>query len=347
MSVHFTLFFTEIGDPVRTILGAFAFSTTMQSSSPQLARDPRRRVPDGRRRRRGRRAPRSLASTSASSSSAASPITSDAIRALRARDRPPAASRGRRSAARSRSGGRDRTFRELARPYVWTADRPPPDTAAIPSCSYAYDDALAYCRWLAATIRRPVRLPTEAEWEKAARGGTRRSRFPWGDDIDASRGELPHRCRPARPQHGTRRPAPYPPNGYGLYDMCGNVWEWVSDWYGADYYGVATSRDPRGPQTGTCASFAADRGSTMTSTMLRCAYRHKVPPDTYAYSIGFRIVCGREPLPCLAFLKRQQPHPEGYEKARRLPDAPRPGAWRRRSKRSAPAESRTASAKIT
>ena len=73
--------------------------------------------------------------------------------------------------------------------------------------------------------------------------------------------------------------------------MIGNVWEWVSDWYGRDYYGSGDDRIRAGPRAG---SMRIVRGGSWVNddvAMLRCAYRHKVPPDTYAYSIGFRIVC--------------------------------------------------------
>ncbi len=153
-----------------------------------------------------------------------------------------------------------------------------------------YDDALAYCRWLSDATARPVRLPTEAEWEKAARAGTEGLRYPWGNAIDASRGN--YLIDPAtRPQRGTRPTGTYPPNGYGLYDVCGNVWEWIADWYSADYYGLGERRDPRGPQTGNLRVVRGGSWVNDRITMLRCAYRHKVPPDTYAYSVGFRIVC--------------------------------------------------------
>jgi formylglycine-generating enzyme required for sulfatase activity len=153
-----------------------------------------------------------------------------------------------------------------------------------------YDDALAYCGWLSAATGRVVRLPTEAEWEKAARGGAEGLRYPWGNEIDASRGNYLGDASSKR-QRGTRPTGTYPPNAFGLYDMCGNVWEWVADWYAPDWYGLSEDRDPRGPESG---SMRIVRGGSWVNddvSMLRCAYRHKVPPDTYAYSIGFRVVC--------------------------------------------------------
>ena len=188
-------------------------------------------------------------------------------------------------------GEREPLFRESAEPYVWSGDRPPSGRGSHPVVLVRYDDAVAYCRWLSDTIARPVRLPTEAEWEKAARGGNERGRYPWGNDIDTSHGHF--KTDPsAHPTHGTRPTGTYPPNAYGLYDVCGNVWEWVADWYSADSYGLGNMRNPRGPRTGNMRIVRGGSWVTDDVTMLRCAYRHKVPPDTYAYSIGFRIVCG-------------------------------------------------------
>jgi formylglycine-generating enzyme required for sulfatase activity len=187
-------------------------------------------------------------------------------------------------------GEREASFREGAAPYAWEHERPPAGHGSHPVVLVRYDDALAYCDWLSQTIARVVRLPTEAEWEKAARAGADGLRYPWGNDIDASRGNF-LADPPTRPQRGTRPTGTYAPNAFGLYDVCGNVWEWVSDWYGADYYGLGDNRDPRGPQTGNMRLVRGGSWLNDDVTMLRCAYRHKLPPDTYAYSVGFRIVC--------------------------------------------------------
>jgi formylglycine-generating enzyme len=188
-------------------------------------------------------------------------------------------------------GGRESLFRDTAAPYVWEDDQPPAGHGSHPVVLVGYDDALAYCHWLSGTIGRVVRLPTEAEWEKAARAGTEGQRYSWGNDIDASRGN--YLIDPStRGQRGTRPTGTYPPNAYGLYDVCGNVWEWVADWYSADYYGFGDMRDPRGPDNGNLRIVRGGSWVNDDVAMLRTAYRHKVPPDTYAYSIGFRIVCG-------------------------------------------------------
>ncbi len=126
--------------------------------------------------------------------------------------------------------------------------------------------------------------------KKAARGVEGRH-YPWGsDELDSSR------CNfltdpSVKHQRGTRPAGTYSPNAYGLYDIAGNVWEWVSDWYDADYYGAGEARDPRGPETGDMRIVRGGSWVSEDPSMLRCAYRRKVPPDTYAYSIGFRVVC--------------------------------------------------------
>ncbi len=188
------------------------------------------------------------------------------------------------------SGGRDLIFRDLAAPYAWQDHNPPVGRGSHPVVLVSFDDAVAYCRWLSEAIGRVARLPTEAEWEKAARGGVEGRRYPWGSDIDASLGNYLEDPS-AKDKRGTRPTGTYPPNAFGLCDVAGNVWEWVSDWYGSEYYGGGDMNDPRGPDAG---SMRIVRGGSWVNDdvkMLRCAYRHQVPPDTYAYSIGFRVAC--------------------------------------------------------
>ncbi len=184
-------------------------------------------------------------------------------------------------------------FKELASHYVWQHGQPPEESENHPVTLVQYDDAVEYCRWLGSITGRHVRLPTEAEWEKAARGNVDRRRYPWGDDIEPSCANfLPDPS--LKPTRGTQPVGSYPANPYGLYDMAGNVWQWVSDWYDAEYYPTSPYRNPRGPDAGR---YRCVRGGSWVNddvSFLRCAHRHEVPPDTYAYSIGFRIVCEDE-----------------------------------------------------
>jgi formylglycine-generating enzyme len=215
------------------------------------------------------------------------PVTQDDYaRFVRATGYPPPAVRSLPMIA----SGREELFKQMAASYVWRNGDPPAGHGSHPVVLVTYEDAAAYCRWLSDALDRPARMPTEAEWEKAARCGSEGTRYPWGQEIDPSQANF--LADPAvKHERGTRPTGTYPPNSYGLYDMIGNVWEWVSDWYAPDYYGLGDDRDPRGPAAG---SMRIVRGGSWVNddlSMLRCAYRHRVPPDTYAYSMGFRIVC--------------------------------------------------------
>jgi formylglycine-generating enzyme required for sulfatase activity len=185
--------------------------------------------------------------------------------------------------------GAEATFLDLATPYTWRGGVPSHERERHPVVLVTYDDAESYCAWLSRRLGRAVRLPTEAEWERAARGGRDARRYPWGDDIDPSRANF--LADPSlKRRRGTSPVGDYPANGFELCDMIGNVWEWVSDWYRPDAYRQDDVHNPRGPAAGTLRIVRGGAWVTHDVAQLRCAHRHKVPTDTYAYSIGFRVV---------------------------------------------------------
>jgi formylglycine-generating enzyme required for sulfatase activity len=140
-------------------------------------------------------------------------------------------------------------------------------------------DAMAYCHWLSAEWGRHVRLPSEAEWEFAARGGVEGRLYPWGD--------APRVYGAGRWQHGPEPVAGLEANGYGLFDMCENVHEWCSDWYDAGYYAVSPGENPQGPGRGVRR---ASRGGAWRHHVKfsRCAARSSIPPEFRYADYGFR-----------------------------------------------------------
>jgi formylglycine-generating enzyme required for sulfatase activity len=144
-------------------------------------------------------------------------------------------------------------------------------------------DAIAYCAWLASTTGLACRLPTEAEREKAARGGVEGQDYPWGDTP-----ELPNvRPRLDAPAEVGLDVA----NGYGLHNTGDLVHEWCSDWYGADSYRHASANNPQGPASG---HRRVSRGGSWRHqvSVTRCAARSSLPPDRTYADYGFRIAIG-------------------------------------------------------
>jgi formylglycine-generating enzyme required for sulfatase activity len=178
---------------------------------------------------------------------------------------------------------------------------------ADPVVQVAYEDASAFAKWAG------KRLPTEAEWEFAARGGLSGKPFVWGDDFrpngkwmaNTHQGHFPDRDTGEDGHVGVAPVAQYPPNQYGLYDMAGNVWQWTSDWYRPDYYkqlaeagGVA--RNPQGPETSYDPAEPTEpkkvhRGGSFLCTDQYCSRyivgtRGKGEPSTGTNHLGFRCV---------------------------------------------------------
>jgi formylglycine-generating enzyme required for sulfatase activity len=171
-----------------------------------------------------------------------------------------------------------------------------------PVVHICYDDAAAYAAWAG------KRLPTEAEWEFAARGGLDRKKYTWGDELTPAgkamantwQGEFPHRNTVDDGFAGVAPVGSFPPNGFGLFDMSGNVWEWCADWYQPKYTDIFAARNPRGP----AESFdpaepgvpkRVQRGGSYLCCDNYCSRymaggRGKSDPESSTNHIGFRCV---------------------------------------------------------
>jgi sulfatase modifying factor 1 len=170
-------------------------------------------------------------------------------------------------------------------PREWHVFSTIPDRPVV---GVSWFDCQAYCRWRASEGA-PVRLPTEAEWERAARGGVDGHRYPWGDAI------------PAWIPDGGRGPleGPWPvtlgePNPYGLFGIAANVHEWCADWYASDHYRDSPERQPAGPEGGVRR---ASRGGSWRHavTISRCAARSRIDPSYRYTDYGFRLARGAHP----------------------------------------------------
>jgi formylglycine-generating enzyme len=161
-----------------------------------------------------------------------------------------------------------------------------------PVVHISHNDALAYCDWSGR------RLPTEAEWEFAARGGLEQKRYPWGDTLTPEgehlcniwQGEFPTRNTRKDGYVGTAPVDAFPPNGFGLYNVSGNVWEWCQDWFSATYHVGNVRNNPTGPPAG--GSRVIRGGSYLCHksycNRYRVAARSSNTPDSSTGNSGFR-----------------------------------------------------------
>jgi formylglycine-generating enzyme required for sulfatase activity len=182
-----------------------------------------------------------------------------------------------------------------------------------PVVHVAFEDALAYATWAG------KRLPTEAEFEFAARGGLTGKAYAWGDELRPGGRWMANTFQGSFPDHdsgddgwkGIGPVASFPPNGYGLFDVAGNVWEWVNDWYRPDAYAAdaahGIARNPRGPADSLDPSEPGvpkrvQRGGSFLCSSQYCTRylvgsRGKGEPSSGANHLGFRCVEAREAAP--------------------------------------------------
>jgi sulfatase modifying factor 1 len=168
-------------------------------------------------------------------------------------------------------------------PRFW--DDPNFQDSDQPVVGPSWHDAVSFCEWLSRITKQRYRLPTEAEWERAARGGVEGTLYAWGDAAPEA---LPDYA--ARWTTGPERVALYAPNAYGLFNMGDNVHEWCADWYDAHCYAGSPERNPQGPREG---QRRASRGGSWRHhvKVSRCAARSSIPPEFQYADYGFRVAC--------------------------------------------------------
>ena len=145
-----------------------------------------------------------------------------------------------------------------------------------PIVSVDWEKATAYCKWVGG------RLPTEAEWEYAARSGKKGTKYPWGDRITQKDANFA--------SNGTTPVRKYAPNGWGLYDVTGNAWEWTADWYGKTYYRNSPGTDPPGTKSGNSRVIRGGSWDFIYPKNLRLSCRYGIEPAVSGPNIGFRCV---------------------------------------------------------
>ncbi len=165
-------------------------------------------------------------------------------------------------------------------PYHWKKGAMPEGKPKHPVINVDWADASAFCAWDGSK-----RLPTEAEWERAARGLAEGRMFPWGDEDPTPKRARFGATNGPQPVCGAER------NSFGLCDMIGNVWEWTADWYDRGYYVAAPDRDPRGPASGMYRVIRGGSWFDDPKPFLTVSYRSWARPAERSQTIGFR--CAR------------------------------------------------------
>lgn len=163
-------------------------------------------------------------------------------------------------------------------------------TGGYPAVEITYDDAKSFCQWLSDRTGKNVRLPTEAQWEKAARGGEQ-YRYPWGNDApNCNLGNYSGCYNPNSAYFEKMSVGTYSAGNTanGICDMAGNVWEWCRDWYDASYYAVSPKTNPQGPSSGT---YRVIRGGSFRDdpSGIRSANREYLLGE-FRNDVGFRVV---------------------------------------------------------
>jgi formylglycine-generating enzyme required for sulfatase activity len=156
--------------------------------------------------------------------------------------------------------------------------------AEKPVVGVNWHDAVAYCVWLSRRSGKKLRLPTEAEWERAARGGIEGRKYPWGDELPSEHASPGYDLESGGPE----RVGLHEPNGFGLYDMCASVHEWCNDFYDPNYYWMSPDRNPPGASSG---QRMVSRGGSWRHRIKfsRCAARSSLNPALRYADYGFRL----------------------------------------------------------